>query len=343
MFNHEIDFFIMSEMKKRILSGMQATGMLHLGNYLGAMLPWTKMQHEYECFFFLADLHAITITIDPEILKESIMSTTALYIASGLCPNKTVIFQQSSVTEHSELAWIFNCVTPLGMLKRMTQFKDKAGQHQDNACLGLFSYPVLMAADILLYNPDYVPVGDDQRQHLELTRDIAGIINRKFEKNIFKLPEALIEKNVARIMSLRDGLKKMSKSDSNDGSRINLIDDADTIIHKLRKAKTDMFEYISYDQITRPEITNLLNIYSSLNDRSIEDLVNEYENKGFSKFKNDLAEIIIDNLSPIRKKYLELINDKKYLIDILTKGSLKAQLNAKIKLNEIKQSFGLII
>ncbi len=329
-------------MKQRVLSGVQATGLLHLGNYLGAISPWIELQNNYECLFFLADLHAITINPKPDELESSIFTTVALYIAAGLSSERSIIFAQSMVKEHSELAWILNCVTPMGWLKRMTQFKDKAGADLDQACLGLFSYPVLMAADILLYNPDFVPVGDDQKQHLELTRDIAGVVNRKFNKEVFRLPEPLIQKNTARIMSLRDGLKKMSKSDPQDNARINLTDSDDKIVDKLKKAKTDTYSYISYDQIARPEIANLLNIYSSLSTYSLEELLSKYQNSGFAKFKQDLAEIIISTVSPIRKNYLDLINNKDYLLNILKNGSMKAGNYASFNLDNIKKLFGFV-
>ncbi|MCZ6909895.1 MAG: tryptophan--tRNA ligase, partial [Rickettsia endosymbiont of Ixodes persulcatus] len=307
-------------MKKTVLSGVQATGSLHLGNYLGSIRNWVKMQEEYNCFFFLADLHAITVDIKPSELNNSIMEVLAIYMAAGLESDKVTIFAQSMVKEHSELAWLLNCVTPLGWLKRMMQFKDKAGSDQEKACLGLFSYPVLMAADILIYKADIVPVGEDQKQHLELTRDIAGVINRKFNKEILKIPEPLINGSGTRIMSLRDGLKKMSKSDISDFSRINLKDDNDLIHQKIKKAKTDHLSFVSYDKETRPEISNLLDIYRSLSEESLEKIIDNYQNQGFAKFKEDLAEIIITNLQPIRDKYLELMNNQEYLLKILHKG-----------------------
>ena len=330
-------------MKKTVLSGVQPTGSLHLGNYLGAIKNWIKMQEEYNCFFFLADLHAITVDIKPSALNNSIMEVLAVYLAAGLNPDKVTIFAQSMVKEHTELAWLLNCVTPLGWLKRMTQFKDKAGSDQENVCLGLFSYPVLMVADILIYKADIVPVGEDQKQHLELTRDIAGVINRKFNKEILKVPEVLISETGTRIMSLLDGLKKMSKSDISDFSRINLKDDNDLIHQKIKKAKTDHLSFVSYDQETRPEISNLLDIYRSLSEESLAKIIGNYQNQGFAKFKEDLAEIIITNLQPIRDKYLELINDKEYLLKILHKGAEKARIRASETVNEVKEQFGFVI
>jgi tryptophanyl-tRNA synthetase len=330
-------------MKKTILSGVQATGSLHLGNYLGAIVNWVKMQEEYNCFFFLADLHAITVDRTPEELRNSIMQTLAIYIAAGLSPNKVTIFAQSMVKEHSELAWILNCVTPLGWLKRMTQFKDKAGKYQEKACLGLFSYPVLMAADILLYQADIVPVGEDQKQHLELTRDIVGVINRKFNREVLKVPEPLIGGAATRIMSLKDGYKKMSKSDLADFSRINLKDDADLISQKIKKAKTDHLTEISYDKENRPEISNLIDIYASLSEINTEVIIQNYQNKGFAKFKEDLAEIIITKLQPIHNGYLDLMNNQDYLLSVLHNGADKASIRAAKTIKDVKESFGFVV
>ncbi len=329
-------------MKKTALSGCQVTGTLHLGNYLGAIVNWSKLQDEYNCLFFLADLHAITIDRSPIELNSSILQTVATYIATGLLPEKTTIFAQSMVKEHTELAWILNCVTPLGWLKRMTQFKDKAGKDQESSGLGLLSYPVLMAADILLYNADIVPVGDDQKQHLELTRDIAAIINRKFNQDILKLPEPLIQGS-SRIMSLKDGRKKMSKSDPSDLSRINLNDSRDQIYQKIKKAKTDHLAEISYDPQNRPEISNLINIYCSLSDSNVDTIVNQYQNTGFAKFKDDLADIIITTLAPINTKYAELMKNQDYLVSTLHKGADKARITAAKTLTEIKKLMGFVV
>ncbi|MFU7503135.1 MAG: tryptophan--tRNA ligase [Candidatus Tisiphia sp.] len=329
-------------MKKTALSGCQVTGTLHLGNYLGAIVNWSKLQDEYNCLFFLADLHAITIDRSPIELNSSILQTVAMYIATELVPEKTTIFAQSMVKEHTELAWILNCVTPLGWLKRMTQFKDKAGKDQESAGLGLLSYPVLMAADILLYNADIVPVGDDQKQHLELTRDIAAIINRKFNQDILKLPEPLIQGS-SRIMSLKDGRKKMSKSDPSDLSRINLNDSRDQIYQKIKKAKTDHLAEISYDPQNRPEINNLINIYCSLSSSNVDTIVNQYQNIGFAKFKDDLADIIITTLTPINTKYTELMKNQDYLITTLHNGADKARITAAKTLTEIKKLMGFVV
>ncbi|WP_375326774.1 tryptophan--tRNA ligase [Candidatus Tisiphia endosymbiont of Nemotelus uliginosus] len=330
-------------MKKIAVSGSQVTGSLHLGNYLGAVSNWLKIQDEYHCLFFLADLHSITIDRLPIELNTSILQTAAMYIATGLRPEQTIIFAQSMVKEHAELAWILNCVTPMGWLKRMTQFKVKAGADQENAGLGLFSYPVLMAADILLYNPDIVPVGEDQKQHLELTRDITEVINRKFNQEIFKLPEAVIQGSRARIMSLKDGRKKMSKSDPSDLSRINLSDSRDQIAQKIKKAKTDNLANMSYDHVSRPEISNLIDIYSSLSDRAIDQIVLDYQDSGFAKFKQDLTEILISKIFPIREQYVELMSNQDYLINVLRNGAEQARIPASKTLSRIKKLFGFII
>lgn len=331
-------------MTKIVVSGAQTTGNLHLGNYLGSIAHWVRMQDttNYNCFFFLADLHAITTEQDRNELTKSILSVAAIYIAAGLSPDKVTIFIQSAVKEHVELAWILNCITPVGWLKRMTQFKDKAGKNQEHASLGLFAYPVLMAADILLYNADLVPVGDDQRQHLELVRDIAGVINRKFDKEIFVLPTGLIQGSATRIMSLRNGAQKMSKSDTSDASRINLCDNSDQIYNKIKKAKTDSIDRIYYDPDNRPEITNLLNIYSSLAMISIDKIVEQYDSASCTKFKHDLAELVIAKLEPINVRYNDLMRNKDYLLKILRIGANVARNVAEININKIKQEFGFI-
>jgi tryptophanyl-tRNA synthetase len=326
---------------KRVISGIQATGNIHLGNYLGAIRHWVNMQEKYECFYFLADLHAITIPQNPNDLLDSIYKSTAALLASGVDISKTVLFAQSDVKEHPELAWILNCMTPIGWLGRMTQFKDKSGKNEEKASCGLFSYPVLMAADILLYKPELVPVGEDQKQHLELTRDIVNSVNAKFKKEILTVPECLIQGAATRVMSLRDGSKKMSKSDSSDMSRIHLSDSKDEIINKLKKAKTDSLDYISYEE-SRPEIKNLLVIFSEISERSIDSIVSEYQNTGFGKFKSDLAEIVAEHLSPINTEYNRLIQDKNFLKNTLKIGADKARKVAAKTLYEIKEEFGFI-
>lgn len=328
-------------MKKRAISGIQATGNIHLGNYLGAIRHWVKMQNEYQSYFFLADLHAITVPQNPANLLDSVYSTTAAFLAAGLDPKESILFAQSDVKEHAELAWILNCMTPIGWLKRMTQFKDKAGKNQENASCGLFSYPVLMAADILLYDADIVPVGDDQKQHIELTRDIAGAVNRKFGKEILKVPEPLIQGNTTRVMSLRDGTKKMSKSDPSDASRINLIDSKDEIVSKIMKAKTDSLEYISYDE-SRPEICNLLKIFAEFSGKTVRDISDDYQNLGFAKFKKDLAELVAEKLHPINLNFKNYLEDKTYLKQVLYDGRNKATEYAAMKIYGIKKEFGFL-
>lgn len=328
-------------MKKQIVvSGVQATGSLHLGNYLGAIKWWLDMQKNYDCYFFLADLHAITVSQEPSDLREASLRTVATYLASGLNPDDVTIFAQSNVSAHSELAWLLNCVTPLGWLKRMTQFKDKAGKDQDMASCGLFTYPVLMAADILLYDANLVPVGEDQKQHLELTRDIAGAVNRKFNAEFFTIPEPLIQGSNIRVKSLKDGNKKMSKSDASDLSRINLTDSNEIIASKISKAKTDSLAFVSYDHINRPEIANLLNIYSEFSKNSIEQIVASYDGKGFAMFKKDLADLIITNIQPISDEFYKLMNNKDYLYKVLEKGKIKASDKADKKISSLKTLFG---
>jgi tryptophanyl-tRNA synthetase len=326
--------------KKRILSGIQTSGDVHLGNYLGAIKRWVNMQDQYDSFIFLADLHAITVDQDPKQFNRSIIEAGAALVASGIDPQKTTFFAQSHVRAHAECAWLFNCVTPLGWLNRMTQFKDKAGKNKENSSAGLYTYPVLQAADILLYNPDFVPVGEDQKQHVELTRDIAGAINRKFGKEILKMPEPIIPEDAPRIKSLKDGTKKMSKSDPSDASRINLKDDKDTIYDKLKRAKTDSIAQISYDEDERPEIANLLTIYSTFSDVKIDDIVREYEGAGFAKFKEDLAELVSTKMEPITNKYNELRADPEEMVRILKIGAEKASEVADATLSTIKKEFG---
>lgn len=326
---------------KRVFSGIQPTGNLTLGNYLGAIKNWVVMQDEYECIFCIVDLHAITMPQNPTELKEACVKNLAMYIASGLDPKKSVLFIQSSVRAHAELGWILGCNTPLGWLKRMTQFKDKSGKHQENACLGLFAYPVLQAADILLYHTTHVPVGEDQKQHIELARDIAGAFNRNFNVDYFTLPEATIPKESARIMSLRDGTKKMSKSDPSDFSRINLVDSPDLIMQKIKKATTDAIPGIYFDEENRPEVSNLLNIYSSFADVTVEQAVSRFRDYQTSKFKEELGQAIIDKLSPIQGEYHKLIGDKAYLDSVANIGNQKANAQAEKTLREVKEIVGL--
>lgn len=327
--------------KERIFSGVQPTGNLHLGNYLGAIRAWVDMQHKYESLFCIVDLHAITVPQDPAKLRAAVRETAAAYIACGIDPVKNIVFPQSAVAEHSELAWILSCNTPLGWLNRMTQFKDKAGKDKERAPLGLYSYPVLMAADILLYKTTHVPVGEDQKQHIELARDIAGAFNRNFGKEFFPLPEPVIRAEAARIMSLRDGTKKMSKSDESDYSRINLTDDADTIAIKFRKAKSDMLEGMSISD-SRPEASNLLGIYAALKNISKEQAESECKDLNFSAFKNFITEVAVAHLAPITQKMRELLADTSYLDSILKDGAQRAQALSSSTMNEVKDIVGFL-
>lgn len=329
-------------MNGRIFSGVQPTGNLHLGNYLGAIRNWVDMQKNYECIFCIVDMHAITVAQDPVALRNATREVTAAYIACGINPDTATIFHQSSVSVHAELAWILNCFTPLGWLNRMTQFKEKAGKQRDNALLGLYSYPVLMAADILGYKATHVPVGEDQKQHLELARDIAGAFNRRYEVEFFPLPEPVITGQATRVMSLQDGTKKMSKSDASEKSRINLTDDADTIATKIRKAKSDMVEGLSWEPDTRPEAANLVNIYSTLSGESREAIVDRYASSGFAPFKKDLADVAVTHLAPITAKMRELMSDVGYIDSILKKGAQNADAIAQPVLAEVKDLVGFL-
>ena len=332
-------------MTKKIFSGVQPTGNLHLGNYLGAIKNFVELnnQKDNECIFCVVDLHAITVKQDPKELKRNIRETTATFIASGIDPNKSIIFNQSMVPAHSEFAWILGCVSKIGWLNRMTQFKEKAGKDKEKASIGLYSYPVLMAADILLYDATHVPVGNDQKQHLELCRDIAQKFNNDFNApNFLKVPEPLIQKQFSRIMSLKDGTKKMSKSDPSDLSRINLTDNKEEILNKIKKAKTDTLLLPSEIKslAERPEADNLLGIYSSLKNQNLESSINEFKNKNFSEFKKKLSEILIEKIEPISKDIKRLLNDEKYLDLILLEGSKKADKIASKKIKEMKELVG---
>ena len=326
------------KLKKLVFSGVQPTGNLHLGNYLGAIKNWVDLQNEKECIFCIVDLHAITVAENRKKLKEHSMEVAAAYIASGINPEKSKIFTQSNVSQHSELAWILGCHTPIGWLNRMTQFKDKAGKNKEKAPLGLYSYPVLMAADILLYKSNFVPVGEDQKQHLELSRDIAQGFNRFYESDFFPIPEPLILGVATRVMSLKDGKKKMSKSDPSDQSRINLTDDQDEIRRKIRKAKTDSLPFPENigDLKTRPEVNNLTNIFCSMSDQKIENIINIYSGKDFRQFKEDLSEVVINKISKISNEMKKLLSEKVFLESILQNGSLKAKQIAEKNLDEIK-------
>ena len=330
--------------KKRVFSGVQPTGNLHLGNYLGAIRNFVSLQEKFECIYCIVDLHAITNRQNPKELKSNILETVATFVASGLNSEKNIIFNQASVSAHSELAWIFNCVARIGWMNRMTQFKEKAGINKENASVGLMVYPNLMAADILLYKATHVPVGEDQKQHLELTRDIAKKFNNDFNcGEYFPIVEPLIPKEVSRVMSLRDGKKKMSKSEESDQSRINLKDDKDLIDQKIKKAKTDSSSIPSEAEglKNRPEAANLISIYASMNNMKINDVLKEFGGKNFSTFKSKLSESVIEKISPIGKEINKLLSDKKNLHKILEKGSKKADLIAKNNLREIYNIVGL--
>jgi len=331
--------------KKLVFSGVQPTGNLHLGNYLGALKNFALLQKESKCIYCVVDLHAITIFQNPETLKNNILETTAGFIASGLDPVKSIIFNQSSVSGHSELAWIFNCVSRLGWLNRMTQFKDKAGSDKEKASVGLYIYPNLMAADILLYKATHVPVGADQKQHLELSRDIAQKFNKDFNcEGFFPLPEPLIPKNVSRVMSLRDGTKKMSKSEDSDYSRINLKDSAEDIEKKIKKAKSD--SSVIPENIKslekKPEALNLLSIYSEVSKKNLDNVLKEMSGKEYSYVKKNLTDLLVSEICPVGKEIKKLMGDKTHLENILKKGSEKARIIAEENLKNIREKIGLI-
>ena len=332
----------MDKVTKRILSGVQPSGDLHLGNYLGAIKNFVSLQKEFECFFCVVDLHAITVWQDPKLLKQKTREVAAAFIASGIDPEKNTLFVQSQVPQHAQLAWIFNCVARMGWLNRMTQFKDKAGKNSENVSVGLFSYPTLMAADILIYLATHVPVGEDQKQHLELTRDIAQKFNSDFNTDIFPIPEPLILGEATRVMSLRDGLKKMSKSDPSDYSRIMLSDSEEEIVKKIKKAKTDPLplpENIE-EAKKRPEAINLLTIYAALNDLDVKDVVDNYAGKEFSQFKKDLGELASSKLSPISLEMNKLMKDAEYLDTIISNGKDRAINIANPVLSKIYEIIG---
>lgn len=332
----------------RILSGIQPTGNLHLGNYLGAIRNWVKMQDEMDsasqCFFFLADMHSITVHEDRETRLANVRDMTAALVACGIDPDKSVLFNQARVPAHAELCWLLCGTARIGWMNRMTQFKDKAGKNRENASVGLYVYPVLMAADVLLYQATHVPVGDDQKQHLELTRDIATKFNADFGREVFTLPDPIIPKQTARIMSLRDGTAKMSKSDPSDMSRINLSDDDDALAQKIRKAKTDPEPLPSEAAglAGRPEALNLVDIYATLSGRTSDAVCAEFAGQGFGSFKPALADLLIGHLSPIRERYVALKNDEAALDAILTKGAEKAAAAARPTLNAAYDAIGLL-
>ena len=332
-------------MKKKIFSGVQPTGNLHLGNYLGAIKNFVELNNDNknECVFCVVDLHAVTIAQDPKQLRNHIRETVATFLASGIDPKKSIIFNQSKVSAHSEAAWILSCVARMGWLNRMTQFKEKAGKEKEKASIGLYSYPVLMAADILLYDATHVPVGDDQKQHLELCRDIAQKFNNDFKvDNFFVSPEPLIQKEFSRIMSLKDGTKKMSKSELSDLSRINLTDEKDQIINKIKKAKTDTLPLPStVDELnSRPEAKNLIGIYSSLTGLNLENTVKKFSGQNFSAFKENLSEVLVEKIAPISSEIKKLLNEKIYLDEILVEGCKRAETISAEKIKKIHDIMG---
>jgi tryptophanyl-tRNA synthetase len=329
-------------MKGRIFSGVQPTGNLHLGNYLGAIRNWVTLQEAYESIFCIVDMHAITIPQDPKELRAHTREVTAAYVACGIDPTRSIVFVQSQVPGHAQLAWVFNCVAAMGWLSRMTQFKDKAGKQRDQALAGLFVYPVLMAADILLYRATHVPVGEDQKQHLELARDIAGAFNRQFGADFLPLPEPLILGTATRVMSLRDGTGKMSKSDPSDYSRINLTDDADTIARKIRRAKSDSEMGLSYEPERRPEAANLLNIYAALADEPRQAVVNRFASSSFSDFKSALADLAVAKLAPIAEEMRRLLAEPDHIDQILRKGAERAGAIAEDNLARIYDMVGFL-
>ena len=329
----------MSE-KKIIFSGAQPSGKLTLGNYLGAIKNWTDLQEEYNCYYSVVDLHAITVPQEAKDLRANTMQLLAQYLACGLDPEKNTIFIQSHVSAHTELMWILSTMTYMGELSRMTQFKDKSQKNEANLNAGLFTYPVLMAADILLYQTDLVPVGEDQKQHLELARDLANRFNNRYSPT-FKVPEPYIQKAGARVMSLQEPTKKMSKSDENENAYILLIDDEDTIRRKIKRSVTDSVGIVQYSD-EQPGIKNLLNIYSKLSDKSIDEIVTMYEGKGYGDFKADVAEVIVEALRPIRERYEEILKDKEYLESVYAKGAQRAEAQARKTLRKVYKKVGLI-
>ena len=332
-------------MGKKIFSGVQPTGNLHLGNYLGAIKNFVELNNDIsnECIFCVVDLHAVTVKQNPKELKKNIRETAATFIASGIDPKKSIIFNQSSVSAHAEGAWILSCIARMGWLNRMTQFKEKAGKDKEKASIGLYSYPILMASDILLYDASHVPVGDDQKQHLELCRDVAQKFNNDYDvDDFFKVPEPLIQKEFSRIMSLKDGSKKMSKSELSDLSRINLTDDKDQIINKIKKAKTDPLPMPknSKELVGRPEAQNLIGIYASLSNSTLELSINKFAGKNFSEFKEELSELLVNEIIPISKEIKKLLKDQSYLDSILLNGVENANKIASKKIKNIKEIVG---
>ena len=328
--------------KKRIYSAIQPSGQLTLGNYLGALRNFPKLQNDYDCVYCIANMHSLTVRQDPEQLKERIYSLLALYLACGLDPEKNVLYLQSHVHEHAELAWILNCYTYNGELSRMTQFKDKSSKHADNINAGLFTYPVLMAADILLYQSDFVPIGQDQKQHLELSRDIADRFNRLYGKT-FVIPNPLISRQGARIMSLQDPDKKMSKSDTNTSNFVLIVEDPASIMKKFKKAVTDSEAEVRYDEENKPGVSNLINIYASVTDKSVPEVEREFEGARYGEFKMAVGQAVIDALTPVREKYEALMGDKAYLEKVLKEGRDKASAIASLTLRDVYEKVGFVV
>jgi len=327
--------------KKIILSGIQATGKLTLGNYLGAIDNWVKMQEEYECYYMIANLHSLTVRNDPETLRNNTLKILAIYVAAGLDPEKNTIFIQSHVKEHAELGWILDCYTYMGELSRMTQFKDKSAKHADNINAGLFTYPALMAADILLYQADLVPVGADQMQHLEITRDLAERFNKLYGE-AFVIPEGYVRKSSARIMGLQDPTSKMSKSATNLNDVIFLEDEPEVIMKKFKKAVTDSENIVKFDPENKPGVSNLMQIYSAITSKTMEEIEKEFEGSGYGNFKVKVAEVVINKLEPIQKKYKEILENPEYLKEIYTRGAENARKLASKTLNDVKERIGIV-
>ena len=331
----------MSDNKQVLYSGMQATGSLTLGNYLGALKNWVSLHNEYECFYGVMDLHSLTVRQNPTEFRQNARKLYALYIAAGLDPEINCVYFQSHVSAHAELAWILNCFTYMGELSRMTQFKDKSQKHADNVNAGLFTYPVLMAADILLYQAKVVPVGVDQKQHLEITRDIAERFN-KIYGDVFTVPEPYIGKRGAKVMSLADPTKKMSKSDENLNATILLTDDRDTIIRKFKRAVTDSEAQVCYDPDTKPGISNLMEIYGAVSGKSKEEIASEFEGKGYGDFKLAVGEAVADELAPLQERYEMLLKDKAYIDDCIKKNDERAAYVSNKTLRKVKKKVGLL-
>ncbi|HCD90898.1 MAG TPA: tryptophan--tRNA ligase [Ruminococcaceae bacterium] len=331
-----------NEAKKIILSGIQPTGVFTLGNYLGAVRSWKKMQEEYQCYYFIADLHSLTIHIDPVKRRQQTREAFALLLACGIDPEKSLVFVQSHNKCHAEMGWIMDCCSQFGELSRMTQFKDKSAKHPDNINAGLFTYPALMAGDILLYQADYVPVGADQTQHLEFTRDVATRFNHTYGE-VFKLPEGYFPKAGARVMSLQDPTSKMSKSDTNPKATISILDDEKTILKKFKSAVTDSEASVHFDAENKPGVSNLMTIYSAVTGKTMEEIEAEFAGKGYGDFKTKVGEAVIEELTPVRENFNRIINDKAYLTECMAKGAETAQRISERTLNKVMKKVGFLL